>query len=501
MRNIIFLVLILYIFSACHTTKDKTVYYADKISDTTFFKDWLLLGPFPNSSDTDRDTFVHGDKCEGFFKDYLKSSGGEKECSPAEGDAALYEKLNIKRSWRFYHSPSNRVLLKQLYPKSVQIISYAFCKIISPDKRKMILSIGSNDGIRVFLNGEMIHSAHPENGRRITEDEDLVPIELKNGENRLLLKIENGFGGYGFILRLLRPDSPLLEKIKMRGKALTLSDGDIKTVFIDNYPFGKDHLAGYNGIAELYHTAQDSNLFVPHYAGFNLEHIFGGDSLPVIFEPRQYSMDLKKISANEVELHQSATILSHCESWTSFKLVKPHYVDIRFRCVIHSPEFFKHGYAGLFWASYINAPQDKKIYFLTRENGKSKWVGAFSPGHGKNSTYLAVNDNNNFFMADNFNVVLAKSFSRHRFIKPFYYGRYKYMVFAYFFSTSGKEVIRFSQSPNGGGEKNPAWDFQFIIPHLEIGKMYEFSARLMYKKYVSRQDVLNEYENWEKGNK
>jgi len=65
-----------------------------------------------------------------------------------------------------------------------------------------------------------------------------------------------------------------------------IENGNLKVVFVDNEAFGTVHRAGYNGIAELYHRANASAIFVPQYAGFNLEHVFGGDSLAQLFEPR-----------------------------------------------------------------------------------------------------------------------------------------------------------------------------------------------------------------------
>ena len=72
------------------------------------------------------------------------------------------------------------------------------------------------------------------------------------------------------------------------------------------------------------------------------------------------------------------------------------------------------------------------------------------------------------------------------------------MVFAYLFDFSENSLIRFSQSPTGGGEKNPAWDFQFIIPNVKEKTQYTFSARLVYKKFVGQEDITDEYDQWSK---
>jgi hypothetical protein len=42
----------------------------------------------------------------------------------------------------------------------------------------------------------------------------------------------------------------------------------------------------------------------------------------------------------------------------------------------------------------------------------------------------------------------------------------------------------------------PAWDFQYVLRKLERGKEYGFKARLVWKKFVSPEDCLKEYEAW-----
>ena len=68
------------------------------------------------------------------------------------------------------------------------------------------------------------------------------------------------------------------------------------------------------------------------------------------------------------------------------------------------------------------------------------------------------------------------------------------MVLAYLFDA--EEIIRFSQSPTGGGEFNPAWDFQYIIPSPQVGKKYSFNARMIFKPFISNDDITNEFKKW-----
>jgi len=322
-----------------------------------------------------------------------------------------------------------------------------------------------------------------------------------------MFKLKNEYLTLGLLILLTMGLSACNTPHRLSGNGLKPSDlntqnvvrlekGEMEVVFADNAAFGEFHRARYNGIAELHHSAQDSSIFVPFYAGFNLEHIFGGDSLVELFEPRTHPMELYQVSDTEVMLYQSRTPLSNVESLTTFKLVPPHFIDVTYQFVIHDSEFFKHNYAGFFWASYIHAPEDKKIYFQGNKKSSNavNWVSAYSNEHGVKSTHLSKQDPKSIYFAPNFNATLAAHFSEYKYERPFYYGRFHNMVLAFMFNPG--EGIRFSQSPTGGGEKNPAWDFQFIVPDFEVGKEYSFQSRVMYKEFEGPDEVLAEFNLW-----
>lgn len=278
--------------------------------------------------------------------------------------------------------------------------------------------------------------------------------------------------------------------------AITLAVGDLTVTFVDNQAV-LPHRAGYNGIGALLHKNLPDSIFVPFYAGFNLEHIFSGDNMAQKFEPRVHPMKLLQTGENSVELHQSPTPLSKFESWTRFTLQPPHAIDVEFRCQAHPGDFFAHGYIGLFWASYINAPEDKHIHFwgYSNDNPEPRWISAYSETHGDKSTHLSAADPHELFFAENFGTqFLARDCSEYRFLKPFYYGRFRDMVIIYMFNND--RDIRFSQSPTGGGPQNPAWDFQFIIEPFEFNRIYSFKSRIVYKPFVSEADVMGEFERW-----
>lgn len=279
--------------------------------------------------------------------------------------------------------------------------------------------------------------------------------------------------------------------------------GDLTAIIGDNSAAGM-HRAGYNGLWSLVHKTEPANLFVPIVAGLNLEHIFDGDqndtdgSRKIFFEPRNAPMNFRKLSASEAELHQPPTPTFHLESWTKFTLVAPHYVDMSFRFAARQ-HVFHHGYIGLFWASYINAPEDKSVYF--RHGGL--WHQLCSQQHNDESTVRHKDDKVELKFREDYGSCLFRSLSPLRYEEPFCYGLFRQHIAILMFDRT--EGIRFSHSPSGGGVNkeqqttNPAWDFQYILPRYEVNKEYSFRCRLAYRERCSRADVLKEVENWKKG--
>lgn len=283
----------------------------------------------------------------------------------------------------------------------------------------------------------------------------------------------------------------------------TFSVGDITAIIGDNAAEGK-HRAGYNGVWSLTHKKETTNLFVPTVAGLNLEHIFDGQTLDmekgeskIFFEPRNAPMEFKKITDTEAELIQPATPTFHLKSWTKFKLVEPHYIDFSFRCM-PTQHVFKRDYIGLFWASYINAPDDKSMYF----RGKTMWLQHCTPAHDNQSTVVHEKNEFDLTFSRDHRDCLYMNFSPLKYDLPFFYGNFRDMtVIVMFDRTDG---IRFTHSPSGGGfnamqqSTNPAWDFQFIIPKYEVNQEYGFKGRLAYRPKCSREELLKEFENWSK---
>ena len=81
------------------------------------------------------------------------------------------------------------------------MITYAWAQIEMSEEKKGVLGIGSDDGVKVWLNGELVHENWTCRGVEV--DNDRVPVTFKKGMNQLVLKIQNGGGSWGFCCRML----------------------------------------------------------------------------------------------------------------------------------------------------------------------------------------------------------------------------------------------------------------------------------------------------------
>lgn len=192
--------LITLFFSGCVNNQIK--YQTDE-----YIKDWLVIGSFPNCEDCSTTSYHHDERCKGFYMDYLKSIGGEKNAIPTEGMKVKIEGRDIEKTWFKHSSLEDKIFLNKIISPKDFAIAYAYCQVESSEDKKSILSIGSNDGIRVFFNGKEVHESHDYNGRWLQYDNDYITVELKKGTNNLMLKIDQGTGNFGYVARFLDYDS------------------------------------------------------------------------------------------------------------------------------------------------------------------------------------------------------------------------------------------------------------------------------------------------------
>lgn len=110
------------------------------------------------------------------------------------------EEIDLKKTYedgklKWVEQPSY-VDGKAHYFRNENCATYLYRTITSPDEQALTLYLGSDDGIKVWLNGKLVHANILV--RAVAPNQDKVSVVLQPGENRLLLKIVNLQGGYGF---------------------------------------------------------------------------------------------------------------------------------------------------------------------------------------------------------------------------------------------------------------------------------------------------------------
>jgi HEAT repeat protein len=130
--------------------------------------------------------------------------GFEKKFFPEEViDLTKEQTIGPRRyRWKKLDSLSldGRIQLVPVFRRSENAIAYAYAEIQSPAAREVRFKMGSDDGIACWLNGERIHLADVR--RSLTVDQDTAPAKLVAGSNRILLKVKNFDGDWGFAFRI-----------------------------------------------------------------------------------------------------------------------------------------------------------------------------------------------------------------------------------------------------------------------------------------------------------
>jgi pimeloyl-ACP methyl ester carboxylesterase len=160
------------------------------IPDITTLK-WLVLGPFENPQDM-------WSGCLGFQHDYLKGLGGEANAHPIAGEKTA------GGQWTEYRMEKGVLDFQRIFGPLENQVAYAYCQVVADKSQTVALKLGSDDGIKAWLNGRMIFSHHIH--RAFMLDDDAVVIQLKPGLNRLLLKLDQGNGGWELAARLRSVD-------------------------------------------------------------------------------------------------------------------------------------------------------------------------------------------------------------------------------------------------------------------------------------------------------
>jgi hypothetical protein len=93
-----------------------------------------------------------------------------------------------------------------------QCVAYARTWIFSPNQQEAVLEMGSDDGLKVWVNEKIVHANNT--ARPLQPGSDKAKVELKEGWNRLIIKVTQNNLGWEFCARFLKPDGTRVKGLK-----------------------------------------------------------------------------------------------------------------------------------------------------------------------------------------------------------------------------------------------------------------------------------------------
>jgi hypothetical protein len=165
----------------------------------SFIRTWRVLGPFPNPPGKGRD-IAYPPETDGIKlgADYdgARPSTGSGRPEPAEGRGKI--------RWKPLAADSDAIDLTKVFRPNERVLAYAACWIYADKPTPASLELGSDDGIKAWLNRKLVldHAV----ARVVAARQDIVPIQLPQGWSELLLKIDQNLQVWGFCAELVSPD-------------------------------------------------------------------------------------------------------------------------------------------------------------------------------------------------------------------------------------------------------------------------------------------------------
>ena len=173
--------------------RGRTVKASEILAEFGFVRDWYLVGSFDNEGKSGCDT------------DYGPESAIDlKATYPAAGREVGWRKPEA-------HAFDGFVDLSVSLRPNSGAVGYALSFLEVDAETRAALSLGVSGGFRLFINGVKVAGDDRYNLPRM--DQRRVEVRLRKGLNRVLLKVCQAGGPYGFYLRARGPKGPLSAKL------------------------------------------------------------------------------------------------------------------------------------------------------------------------------------------------------------------------------------------------------------------------------------------------
>ncbi len=100
------------------------------------------------------------------------------------------------------------------YFKVENSVAYLKTNVWIENAQKVIFEIGSDDGIKIWVNNKLVHQNNQERGHE--QGQDIAEVNLEKGWNGVLMKVNQGVGDWGASLAISDLDRELIDGLKYK---------------------------------------------------------------------------------------------------------------------------------------------------------------------------------------------------------------------------------------------------------------------------------------------
>lgn len=162
--------------------------------ENQFFRNWYVIGPVVYS---EKGKEPDAKAQEELFK---RDDISDVKLS----DSHIPENINIEDkvySWKKVRSEKDILDFNKEVGEAEWAYAYAYAGIVAEQEQTLLLGVGSDDAVRVYVNGNKVHENFI--GRGVIKDNDLIEVKLNKGLNRVLIKLQNFQYNWGFSFRFV----------------------------------------------------------------------------------------------------------------------------------------------------------------------------------------------------------------------------------------------------------------------------------------------------------
>ena len=162
-------------------------------------RDWYVAGPIRISTDTS----VKPDNAE---QEKFFNRKDDQQVNASFGLSV--DKIPDLKNWKKVSVKNDIIDFDSIFKHPDFVSAYAYAVIVSDEARHAVLGVGSDDALKVWHNGKLVHRNWIPRG--IVPDNDIIPLSLVKGKNELI------------VLELIKPDQkesaalkkPILDKLR-----------------------------------------------------------------------------------------------------------------------------------------------------------------------------------------------------------------------------------------------------------------------------------------------